>query len=256
VTLLRGVGGSLGTAVFGAIFTNRLTSQLTGGGLPPALKHIVAGGGRLTGRQVGALPPAARTAYEQAYVHALSPVFLVAGGIVVVGFALSFLLPEHPLRATAATSRGLDDALAAPKSPDSLAEMERALVRCTDREEREAFRARMAERAGIDLSPGATWALVRMEEFGARAAHAAAREHAVGPERVEAVLADLEAQGFVTRGEDGAALTPLGTATGDRLLAARRDLLSELVAEERADRPPELEALIRRLSRELVGERP
>jgi EmrB/QacA subfamily drug resistance transporter len=256
VTLLRGVGGSLGTAVFGAIFTNRLTSQMTGNSLPAELQHIVSGGGRLTGSQVEKLPAAARTAYEQAYVHALSPVFLVAGGIVIVGFLLSFLLPEHPLRATAATSTGLDDALAAPKSPDSLAEMERALVRCTDREEREAFRTRMAERAGIDLSPGATWALVRMEEFGAPAARVAARAHGATPERVEVVFAELAEQGFVVRDDGAAALTPLGVATGDRLLAARRELLAELVADEAAERPPELEALLRRLSRELVGERP
>ena len=31
VTMLRGIGGSLGTAVFGAIFTNRLTERLEGG---------------------------------------------------------------------------------------------------------------------------------------------------------------------------------------------------------------------------------
>ena len=30
VTLLRGIGGSLGTAVFGAIFTTRLLGELTG----------------------------------------------------------------------------------------------------------------------------------------------------------------------------------------------------------------------------------
>ena len=56
VTLMRGVGGSVGTAVFGAIFTNRLTGSLSGGGLPPELERIVGGGGRLTGEQVQRLP--------------------------------------------------------------------------------------------------------------------------------------------------------------------------------------------------------
>jgi hypothetical protein len=55
-------------------------------------------------------------------------------------------------------------------------------------------------------------------------------------------------------GEDG--LTPLGHASSQRLIAARRDLLAELVAEPAADRRPELDALIERLARELVGERP
>src|SRR2546430_216381 len=68
VTMLRGVGGSLGTAVFGAIFTSRLASELSGGGT------------RLTGEQVARLPAAARHGYQQAYVDALHPVFLAAGG--------------------------------------------------------------------------------------------------------------------------------------------------------------------------------
>ena len=58
-----------------------------------------------------------------------SPVFVAASGVALLGFALSWLLPERPLRETAATSRGLDDGLAAPRSPDSLAEVERALTR-------------------------------------------------------------------------------------------------------------------------------
>src|SRR3954452_1699497 len=40
VTLMRGIGGSVGTAVFGSLFTHQLTAQLTGGGLPPALQKV------------------------------------------------------------------------------------------------------------------------------------------------------------------------------------------------------------------------
>ena len=55
-----------------------MTDQLAGASLPPALQKIVAGGGRLTGAMVQQMPPAARLSYEQAYVSALTPVFLVA----------------------------------------------------------------------------------------------------------------------------------------------------------------------------------
>ena len=105
VTLMRGVGGSVGTAVFGAIFTNRLTGSLSGGGLPPELERIVGGGGRLTGEQVQRLPSAARLAYEQAFVDALTPVFLFAAGVAVLGFLVSWLLEELPLQADAAASQ-------------------------------------------------------------------------------------------------------------------------------------------------------
>ena len=58
-----------------------------------------------------------RDAYQHAYVHALRPVFLVASGVALVGFALSWLLEERPLRATAATSHGLEDSFAPPAGP-------------------------------------------------------------------------------------------------------------------------------------------
>ena len=80
VTLFRGIGGSVGAAVFGAIFTSRLTSELHGV-LPGALAHQVSAGGRLSSAQLAQLPASTRSAYEHAYVHALSPVFLAAAGV-------------------------------------------------------------------------------------------------------------------------------------------------------------------------------
>jgi EmrB/QacA subfamily drug resistance transporter len=254
VTLLRGVGGSVGTAVFGSIFTNRLVDIRAS--LPAPVQEVLAGGGRLTGEQVERLPAAARAAYQQGYVDALTPVFLVAAVVAVVGFVLSWRLPERPLRATAATSQGLDDSLAAPRGPDSLAELERALARVTTREERVRFHTRVAERAGVELSPGAVWALVRIDEHGFAKAREMAESQDVPPDRIASVVAELRNCGLVT-GEEGAReLTPAGRALTDQVVSARRDLLAEAVADESADRRPEVDALLQRLARELVGERP
>jgi MFS family permease len=251
VTLMRGIGGSLGTAVFGSIFTNRLTARLSGG-LPPSLEHIVAGGGRLTGTQVERLPAPDRLAYEQAFVHALTPVFRVAAGVALFGFLLSWLLPEKPLRATAATSTGLDDSLAAPKAPDSLAELERALAMATTLDERRRFRGAVAERAGVDVSPGGVWALMQMNRYGHDGAREAARGLGVTDERIRQVDAELRADGLV---DDGGP-TARGSAYADQLVNARRELLSELLDDPDAERRPEVEKLMRALARETVGERP
>jgi EmrB/QacA subfamily drug resistance transporter len=252
VTLFRGVGGSLGTAVFGTIFTSRLSAQLSGNALPEALRRIVAGGGRLTGEQVTRLPPAVRLAYEQAYVDALTPVFRFAAAVAFAGFLVSWLLPERPLRATAATSTGLEDSLAAPKGADSLGELERALAVATTLEERRRFRGAVAGRAGVDVSPGAVWALVRIGGLGLPGAQEAARRGGVGEQRIAEVSQELRAGGLV----DDGGLTPRGAATAEQLLHARRELLSEMLADEEAERRPEVDELLRALSRELVGERP
>jgi EmrB/QacA subfamily drug resistance transporter len=256
VTMLRGIGGSLGTAVFGSIFTNRIVDLLSGASLPASLQSALAGGGRLTGEQVDALPSAARIAYQQAYVDALTPVFLVAAVIALIGFFVSWRLEERPLRATAATSQGLEDSLAAPRGPDSLAELERALARCTTPEKRERFQRRVAERAGVELSPGATWALVRIDEHGFAGAREQAERQGVSEERIAEVVAELRGRGLVAGIEGAPEVTAPGRALTDQVVAARRDLLAELVAGDAVDRRPEVDDLLRRLARELVGERP
>ncbi len=258
VTLFRGIGGSLGAAVFGTIFSSRLKSQLSGV-LHGQLGAQVASGGRLTGAQVARLPPPARTGYEQAYVDALSPVFVAAGGVALLAFALSWLLQERPLRETAATSTGLEDSLAAPGSPDSLAETERALARVVPSEQRRAFGERVAERAGLQLSPGSIWALVRIDEHGIARARELAEQEGVPAERIAAVVEELRS-GQLLHGEDGAdggpALTSTGRDYAERVVAARRKLLTEALADPDAHRDPQFEELLRRLSRELAGERP
>jgi EmrB/QacA subfamily drug resistance transporter len=254
VTMLRGVGGSLGTAVFGTIFSTRLTDQLRGT-LHGALAVQASHGARLTGAQVKRLPPAARMVYQHAYVHSLSPVFVVAAGVAACGFATSLLLQDRALRGAAATSTGLEDGLAAPRSPDSLAEIERSLTRVTTPAERTRFRERIAERAGIRLSPGATWALVRIHEHGLVTARALAQQDGVPAERIAEVTRELTDLGLLT-GDDDPELTTAGREHSARLLDARCELLNEALADDGASRRPEVAALLVKLAGELCGEPP
>ena len=255
VTLARGIGGSLGTAIFGTVFTTQLRSALRGA-LTGPLAHQISSGGRLTGAQVLRRPPAARLAYQHGYVHALQPVFLMAAGVAAVGFVLSMFLPQRKLRAAAAASTGLDDGFAAPRSPDSLAEVELALTKVTTPEERARFRERVAERSGVDVSPGAIWALIRIGEYGPERARAIALEAGIEPGRIAAVIDELRIRGLVAGGDGGVEVTPAGVEETRRVVGARRELLFEALADENADRRPEVSALLTRLARELCGEPP
>ncbi|HUH80537.1 MAG TPA: hypothetical protein VLZ06_04355, partial [Solirubrobacteraceae bacterium] len=264
VTMLRGIGGSIGTAVLGTIFTSRLTGQLKAT-LHGPLGEQVSKGARLTGAQVARLPAGPRSLYQHAYVHALRPAFFMAAAAAVLGFALSLLLPERKLRGAPATSTGLEDGLAAPRAADSLAEIERSLTRVTTPEERMRFRERVAERAGLRVSPGATWALVRIREHGAERARSLAAEDGVPPERIAEVTLELRTLGLLTDPDGGldsdggsrqAALTPAGSDHAERLLSARRELLEEALADDTAVRDPQVLLLLRRLAVELCGEPP
>jgi EmrB/QacA subfamily drug resistance transporter len=255
VTMLRGIGGSLGTAIFGTIFSTQLSDHLRGA-LHGPLAAQVAHGARLTGAEVARLPPAPRGVYEHAYVHSLRPVFVMAGAVAALGFLLSLLLQERTLRDTAATSTGLEDSLAAPRAPDSLAEIERSLTRVTTSEERRRFHERVAERADVGLSPGATWALVRIDEHGFAAARELARQDGIEDERILEVVGELRERGLVAGEEGGRELTGAGRAHTERVVSARRDLLLEALADDSVQRDPAATALLARLARELCGEPP
>ena len=84
--MFRQIGGSLGVALFGAIFAARLAPQL----------GTLAGDGPIEiGPQfLAALPPAALKTVTLAVVDSLHPIYLIAAGLAVVGLLVSFLLVE------------------------------------------------------------------------------------------------------------------------------------------------------------------
>jgi MFS family permease len=95
-TFFRSMGGSLGVALFGAIFAARLNGELEA--LPREVAARFAGGVQISPEQVHALPAALRTEFLQAFVSALQPVFLVGAALTAAAFLLSWLLKEVPLR--------------------------------------------------------------------------------------------------------------------------------------------------------------
>jgi EmrB/QacA subfamily drug resistance transporter len=99
VTFFRAVGGAVGVALFGALFNSRLTDLL--GGTPPT---------DMTPEQIGALPPAERAQLAGAFADAITMVFRYAVPMLVVGFLLTWLLREMPLRTTSAGARHDGDA--------------------------------------------------------------------------------------------------------------------------------------------------
>jgi EmrB/QacA subfamily drug resistance transporter len=245
-TLFRSMGGSLGTAVLGAIFTNRLTNELSGS---PAAQ---VGTGAVDPGALQRLPAAVRDTYINAFTDALTTVFLVAAAVVVVAFLLSWMIEERPLRQTVETA-GVGEAFAAPTEGDSLRELTRELARLVGRHRTRAFIERTVDAAGMDLPAGAAWLLVQGEE-GAPLAdpEAIAADRPIDAAWVHAQLDTLGARGLLL----GDGLTDRGHAAAERLIGARRDCLRSLVADWHPDDDPRVNDVIARLARELAGESP
>jgi hypothetical protein len=92
--LFRQIGGSIGIALFGAIFANRLAvnlaERLPGVRIPSTASPEV----------IRHLPPRIHDDFIAAFAASLQPVFLVGACVGVLAFALTWLLREVPLRKT------------------------------------------------------------------------------------------------------------------------------------------------------------
>ena len=104
-TFFRSIGGSFGTAIFGAIFSNVLAGNL--------VRHL--GSAKLPGRLSSSgitpaildrLPHAVQHSVAAAYAQSIQTVFIVAAPIGAVAFLASWLIPQVELRRGVGASRG------------------------------------------------------------------------------------------------------------------------------------------------------
>jgi EmrB/QacA subfamily drug resistance transporter len=232
-TLFRLIGGSLGTAVLGAVFATRLTANL-----------------------------ARSMPYGAAFTASLNTVFLVAAAVCAAGFACAWLLPEHPLRATVAATAGdtgneAGEAFARPADEESAEEqLYGALASLSDRAVQRRHIEGIVARAGETLTPLAAWLLTRIERGPERDPFVIASERGVAADRVETALEELRRRSLIeSRAGDPArrlTLTAAGCDVFDRLVQARRAHLSDLAADWDPGRNPDLPAFLTQAAERLV----
>jgi EmrB/QacA subfamily drug resistance transporter len=256
-TLFRLVGGSLGTALLGAVFSVRLTASLASAGA----STIGNAASRMTAHDLAVLSPAARAAYVHAFAGAVDTVFALAAVVAAVGFILTLLLPEHPLRRTvaaAAADAGEDaaGAFARPEANESDDELRRGLAIFANRDVQRAHIAQIVARAGVALSPGAAWLLVRIERDPALDLRTLGDAHQVAPDRMATLREELELGGLIVpaaTSERGPwRLTDAGCDTLARLIDARRAHLADLIAEWPIEQREGVRRELRRIAVRLV----
>jgi EmrB/QacA subfamily drug resistance transporter len=250
-TLFRFIGGSLGTAVLGAVFASRFASLLEATGAAPT-------GARLNLESLGQLPPALRAPYAAAITGASDRVFIVAAAICAVGFLITWLMPERPLRATiasAAANPGEEaaEAFAKPMDVEAVAaQMYAALARLADRDVLREHIRQIVERAGATISPLAAWLLVRIEREPDCDPVALGHKQGIAADRVHAAVGELRRGALIEGEPPNLVLTDAGCAVLTRLITARREHLEELATEWDPRRNPEIVDYLRRTSREIV----
>jgi EmrB/QacA subfamily drug resistance transporter len=254
-TLFRSMGGSLGTAVLGAVFSNRLADALASD-LPAGAGPASANVGTLNASALARLPAPVRDAYLTAFTTSVRLVFLVAAGVMLVAFLLSWLIPERPLRTTVRTA-GLQQAFAAPEDTDSVREVARELSALVGKEGVLAFMERAARRAHLDIPPAGGWLLARAASEGNVDVARLAETYHLDEDRLRDACRDLHARELLTGGpDDSTGLTAEGARAVDALASARCAALEDLAADWSPAEHPELARYVAQLSDDLVEEPP
>jgi len=264
-TFFRMIGGSFGTAVFGAIYTNVFTHTLA-----PTLAKVPASILKSFNPQTinpAILDKLKSTAvgllfygkYIDAVTHSVQVVFLVAVPISFVAFLLSFLLPEVELRKTVQTV-DIGEVSGAPQHRSSLEEIELALTRMSDRENRAELYQTLAQRAGIDLPPRSVWLLYRLSEQPACNVGEVADRLKVDPDIIQPGVEGLVAAGMIEERRQGAGaqcdlhLTATGRTALDKLTEARRNGLTELLEGWNPEDHPEVIEMVKELAHALLAD--
>ena len=130
VTFFRNIGGSFGTAVFGAIFANVLAGNLVDQLRPLGITTIPGGAaGQIDNPTlIAKLPAEVHHAVSVAIADTIDKVFLIGVPIAFLAFCLSWLLPEIELRKSVRTAEP-GEGFTVPSSRTSLEELQLNLER-------------------------------------------------------------------------------------------------------------------------------
>ena len=256
VTFFRMIGGSFGTAVFGALFANLLF-----GNVLHALHLARAPSGfNLNAENPAAihhLPATVQIGVVNGIAHTIQTMFLIGVPIAFVAFLLSWTLPEIELRKSIRTSEPAQN-LGLPEPRTSLGEVQRLLERAASRENRSELYGTLSTRAGLELEPRAVWLLYRLADRpDCTIAEVGARLN-VDPERLRSGVDALISAGMVGQVEAPAGsrlvLTPVGHDAIERLTVARRESLTELLEGWDPEDHPEVVEMIRNLAHALLAD--
>jgi hypothetical protein len=192
--------------------------------------------------------------YVEAFTAAIQPVFLAATGFAIAAFALTWLLREVPLRATAA-AEGIGESFASPREDRSDRELERIISAIASGRTRADIYRRIVDAAGLDLTPAEAWLLGRIAIKGRIDGLGPPRS--ASPEQIALLTARLLRRSFLTVDleSDRIELSDTGLRVHQQLVESGRAELTRLIADAR---PPDndVNGVLRRLAASLLADMP
>nr|WP_241744184.1 MDR family MFS transporter [Cellulosimicrobium arenosum] len=257
-TFFRTIGSSVGVAVFGTIFANRLTANLLTGA--PADAQGACGPESLAASTTGLAqcPPGVQDWFLDAYAESLHTVFLWAVPVALVGFVLTWLLPETQLRTTSRDAGTPDaaevaghsagESFALPSSRTSLEELRMILWRRVGARDPIAVYEAVAPDVGLNAAQ--CWMVTRVSLKRERSVQVMAERADVGDDRVREVARSLAERGLVEIDGDLVRATEAGDAVAEDIRSSERERLATYV--EGWDHEPDVDELVDHLAADLL----
>ena len=255
-TFFRSIGGSFGTAVFGALFAGRFAFNLrkyfTTVHLP---SHFNAAAGA-SPAALAKLPPLVHARFIHAYAASLHYVFLVAVPISLVAFVLSWLLKEVPLRKTVGATNPADTyaPTAMPAIRTSFEELARSLSVLAEHDNQVVVFKHLVDRAGLHLDVPSAWALLRTSSHQGESMPHLATALKIPESQLAPVIDYLVSGGWLDRDRGHQiSMTDQGQEAITRLTLAWRDGLAEFLEGWSPDQHEELGNLLFRLAQDMLA---
>jgi hypothetical protein len=240
-TLFRSIGGSVGAALFGGIFSYTLQSKLS-----ISAPELAAAGNDPAA--IAALGEPLHTTYLALFVESLQPVFVTAAALAFCAFLLTFAIKEVPLK-TSLAPEPVNDPLQMPRDATSLEELERIVARVTARENRWRVYQQSAKRIGVTLEPDEFWLFARIGERGGEASKSELEKRLSGSDDQRARLIEgLTKSGLVRQRGEMLELSADGRSAYARLLHNREDDLRHMLSEWDRNEHPDVRALLREMA--------
>ncbi len=211
ITFFRTLGSSFGAAVFGAVYANKLASNLkTAFASHPDIDPRAAE----SPKALHALPPVQRAPLVHAYALTVHSLFLYAIPVAIVALLFALMLKQVPLRDSArAGAADLGEGFGFLDAQDSERELERALARVIRRDGSSAAAGILAA-SGTRMSEAAAWTVAQVHLHGKVQGQvglkAIADAHRVPASVLEPAFADTIRKGYLQVDGDELVMTRAG----------------------------------------------
>ena len=255
VTFFRTLGSSFGTAVFGAIYSNALSSRMS-----TALRESPGVDPRAvtTPKTLHKYPANEITKIVHAYSDTLHLVFLWTVPVAAFAFLMSLLLKEVPLQGlTRAAATDVGDGFGMPDDTDPRTKLETAVGRLLRKEGRESL-PEVRRSSGTVLGDADGWCVgqIRVRRMLALPASVDAVSRTVHvPSAVLAPAFENAVQAGYLRGStDDLELTERGTAESDKVAAAIKAWISQRLTMPEGVTSVALDEALTNLARQILTE--